>query len=78
VNKKVDIRDYYGVVALLKFFGITNNRALTVIANNRSKLKELKENDYHPKLKPLEIMADRHTIKHLKAKKEHLGEMIKL
>ncbi|MCL4371703.1 hypothetical protein M1373_00055 [Candidatus Marsarchaeota archaeon] len=78
VNRKVDIRDYYGVVALLKFFGLERDHPITVIANNRSKLKELEENGYNPKLKPLEIKADRHTRKHLKAKKEHLGEMVKI
>ena len=78
INKKVDIRDYYGVVALLKFFGLERDHPITVIANNRSKLKELEENGYNPKLKPLEIKADRHTIKHLKAKKEHLGEIVKV
>ncbi len=76
VNKKVDIRDYYGVVAILKFFGIKSNASISVIANNLSKLKELEENGYKPKLKPLEIEADENTIKHLKAKKEHLGEII--
>ena len=77
VNKKVDIRDYYGVAALLKFFGLESG-SITVVANNLSKLKELKENGYDPKLKPLEIKADRHTTKHLKAKKEHLGEIVKI
>ncbi len=78
VNRKVDIRDYYGAVALLKFFGLESGSNITVIANNSSKLKELEENGYKPKLKPLEIKADRHTIKHLKAKKEHLHEIIKV
>lgn len=78
VNKKIDVRDYYGVVALLKFFGIKGSSAITAIANNTSKLKELEENGYKPKLKPLEIKADSHTIKHLKAKKEHLHEIVKI
>ncbi len=76
VNKRVDIRDYYGVVALLKFFGLEPGRDITVIANNVSKLKELKENGYQLKLKPLEIEADRYTLKHLRAKKKHLGEIV--
>ena len=76
VNRKVDIRDYYGVVAILKFFGITTDFKIILLANNKSKLKELNENGYKPKLKTLEIKADKHTLKHLKAKKEHLGEMV--
>ena len=76
VNRKIDVRDYYGVVALLKFFGLEPGRDITVIANNVSKLKELKENGYQLKLKPLEIEADRYTLKHLRAKKKHLGEIV--
>ena len=78
VNKKVDVRDYYGAVAILKFFGVGQAHRLEVIANNTSKLKEVLENGYRARLTKQDIRADRYTIKHLRAKRDKLGEMVKV
>lgn len=72
----IDKRTYGGVVAILKFLGIKNDKLIVLNTNNPDKIKIFEENGFNVKLSQIEIDATDQTKKHLKAKQKYLGHDI--
>lgn len=75
-NKSRDIRTYAGVVAILKFFGATEDTPLRILTNNPKKLAIFQENGFKD-VQPVGIVIEptEHTERHLKAKQDELGHV---
>ncbi len=72
-NKSRDERDYGGVIAILRFFGLADNARIRLLSNNPEKLTIFHENGYkHARLRPIAIPPTEHTRQHLMAKKEQV------
>jgi len=70
----IDIRTYSGVIAILKFFGISKACRISLATNNPKKAGVFAENGYTVVgYTPIVIEPNEHTEIHLKAKQEHLG-----
>lgn len=51
-GSEVDVRSYFGIIALLKFLGIEEDVEIALGTNNYKKVKSFKENDYSLCVKP--------------------------
>jgi 3,4-dihydroxy 2-butanone 4-phosphate synthase/GTP cyclohydrolase II len=72
----IDKRDYFGAIAVLKFFGIHEGVKIDLFTNNPSKIKAFELNNYLPvERHKLVIRATKFTKKHLFAKQKYLGHM---
>jgi len=70
----IDKRTYAGVVAILKYFNIDTDTSINLASNNPAKEKIFLENGYHlSNTIPMVIKANKHTQKHLSAKRLYLG-----
>jgi len=70
----IDVRTYSGVICILKFFDIPENRKINLATNNPEKAKVFAENGYTVvDYTPIVIEPNEHTELHLKAKQEYLG-----
>jgi 3,4-dihydroxy 2-butanone 4-phosphate synthase / GTP cyclohydrolase II len=70
----IDRRTYSGVVAILKFFGLTAPRDIVLATNNPRKKTVFRENGYRiVATAPVKIPATPKTVRHLQAKKRRLG-----
>ncbi len=74
-GKGIDVRDYFGAVAVLKFLNVGTGTRIRLLTNNPRKLRELRENGYRIERVPLRIKPNRLTSVHLKAKQEYLGHI---
>lgn len=71
---EIDTRTYGGVIAILKFFGISNECAINLASNNPRKAGIFQENGYAiSEHVPVVIKPTVHTARHLAAKQKHLG-----
>ena len=70
----IDIRTYFGVICILKFFGIPENCKINLATNNPEKANVFAENGYTVvEFTPVVIEPNHHTEAHLRAKQDHLG-----
>lgn len=70
----IDVRTYAGVIAVIKFLGITTETSINLVTNNPYKSNVFIENGF--KLTPFKAIVvppTAHTARHLQAKHEHLG-----
>lgn len=75
-GEEFDIRTYGGVVAILKWFGITTTTHINLATNNPRKVSVFGENGYMVDgMEPIVAPITDHTRKHLLAKQEHLGHI---
>ena len=72
----VDIRDYRGVVAILKYFNTNTKLQLLITTNNPKKIECLVENGFECEFVSIAIPKTKHTNKHISAKKQLLGHLI--
>lgn len=73
----IDIRNYAGAIAILKFFGIPQTCRILLATNNREKLPAFRENGY----KSVDIVSaaippTEETAQHLHAKRTQLGHLL--
>ena len=68
----IDSRTYAGVVAILRFFGISNC-GINLATNNPKKEKVFLENSYRLSARSIVIGPTAHTARHLLAKQQALG-----
>ncbi len=75
-GKEFDVRTYGGVVAILKWFGITAQTHINLATNNPRKVSVFGENGYTVDgLEPIVAPVTDRTRKHLLAKQECLGHI---
>lgn len=73
----IDVRTYSGVVGVLKFFDIPATTRINLATNNPYKENVFKENGYSLSDNiPMLITPNKHTERHLRAKKNHLGHKL--
>ncbi len=71
---KLDDRDYFGIVAILKHLGTP--RTINLMTNNPLKLKELEENGYSVTMVKMHShITDKNRL-HLASKRKYMGHMI--
>jgi GTP cyclohydrolase II len=72
----IDKRDYFGAIAILKFFGVEDGTKIDLLTNNPSKITAFTQNKYFQvERKELVIKADEFTERHLLAKQKYLGHV---
>lgn len=72
----VDVRTYSGVVAIIQFLGIPTSCKIDLATNNPKKAIIFEDNGYEiAEMIPIIIPPNEHTIRHLKAKQEHMGHL---
>jgi 3,4-dihydroxy 2-butanone 4-phosphate synthase/GTP cyclohydrolase II len=72
----IDRRTYTGAISILKFFRLAPQVPINLLTNNPSKIAPFTENGYTiTKFVPLIIQPTEHTLRHLRAKQEHLGHI---
>ncbi len=76
LGDKLDDRDYYGVVAILRYLGAPEN--IELLTNNPAKLKELEENGYLVTRVSIQGCVTGKNKKHLAAKRRYLGHMLEV
>jgi len=75
-SKEIDKRDYYGAIAVLKFFNVPQRVELDLFTNNPKKLQAFIDNHYGvPHRMAITIKPTRFTRRHLLAKQTSLGHM---
>ena len=75
-GKKIDKRDYFGAVAILKFFEINNKTKIDLLTNNPEKIDVFVKNKYFTvERHKIVIKANKYTKKHLLAKQKYLGHI---
>jgi GTP cyclohydrolase II len=75
-NHKIDKRDYYGTLAILRFLNITKSTKIGLFTNNPSKISAFTSNGYMiTRRLPIIIKPNKFTVKHLKAKQKRLGHV---
>jgi GTP cyclohydrolase II len=70
----IDKRSYAGVIAILRFLGISKKREINLLTNNPDKFAVFEQNGYHAVTRmPVVIPPTQHTRKHLESKQLYLG-----
>lgn len=70
----IDIRTYAGVIACIKFLGVTNKTTINLATNNPYKSNVFLDNGFElAPFKPIVVPATAFTARHLQAKHDHLG-----
>jgi 3,4-dihydroxy 2-butanone 4-phosphate synthase/GTP cyclohydrolase II len=76
-NGLIDKRSYSGVIAILKFLGVTKDMNINFYSNNPHKREVFTANDFVISKKTnTKIAPNKHTKRHLEAKRDHLGHEI--
>jgi 3,4-dihydroxy 2-butanone 4-phosphate synthase/GTP cyclohydrolase II len=68
-----DRRTYAGVVAILRFLGVSPPTTVNLMSNNPGKANALRENGYPVTSVPLTVGVTPQNLHHLKAKRDYLG-----
>lgn len=72
-----DVRDYAGVVAILRFLGAKSSTTFRVLTNNEKKLAVFQENGFQNlQVRGLAVEPTIHTQRHLAAKRDRLGHKL--
>ncbi|MDB4979239.1 MAG: ribA [Candidatus Peribacteria bacterium] len=69
----IDVRTYEGVVAVLKFLGISDQTMINLVTNNPKKVDALEMNGYRVINTPAVVKGHEHISHHLAAKADGLG-----
>lgn len=73
-DEDIDVRTYYGVIGIIKYFGIDPEQTkINFATNNLDKMRVFEENNFMVQNTPVEIEPTKHTVEHLKAKKDYLN-----
>lgn len=72
-GKSIDVRDYLGAVAVLKYLGCAPTFRFALMTNNPKKEKTLEENGFQFDRTPHAVPPTEHTRRHLEAKQTKLG-----
>jgi 3,4-dihydroxy 2-butanone 4-phosphate synthase/GTP cyclohydrolase II len=76
-NPNLDSRTYYGAIAILKYLDL-NDHEIIFGTNNPKKIEPLLENGFRVRRSAVEIDPTEYTRRHLEAKQEHLGHLLKI
>lgn len=78
IEQEIDTRTYEGIIAILRYFGISKDTTICLATNNPKKILVFKKNQYKIKKHPLIIPLTKDTKNHLLAKQYFLGHNLNL